>query len=140
LHALMGAVHGRVAYVVDATTQQTTAAAAFADGRGVCQDHAHIMIAAARALGMPARYVTGYLLLEGDEAEASVAHHAWAEAWVEELGWVGFDAANCLCPTDRYVRLAVGLDAASAAPIRGVRRGTGAEHLCVDVAVRLAGQ
>lgn len=63
--------------------------------------------------------------------------HAWMEGWVAELGWVGFDAANNLCPTDRYVRLAVGLDAVSAA-IRGVRRGSGAEEMAV--AVTLAGQ
>lgn len=144
LHTLMTAVHEEVAYVLDATTPQTTAAAAFAERRGVCQDHAHIMIATARSLGIPARYITGYLLLDdaenGDGAAVSVAQHAWMEGWVAELGWVGFDAANNLCPTDRYVRLAVGLDALSAAPIRGIRRGTGAEQLEVAVAVTLANE
>lgn len=138
MHALMAAVRDEVDYVLDATTPQTTAAVAFAEKRGVCQDHAHIMIAAARSLGIPARYVTGYLGLEDDAA--SVAQHAWMEAWIAELGWVGFDAANSQCPTDRYVRLATGLDAVSAAPIRGVRRGTGAERMDVAVAVTLGGQ
>ena len=64
--------------------------------------------------------------------------HAWMEGWVAELGWVGFDAANNLCPTDRYVRLTVGLDAVSAAPIRGVRSGSGAEEMAL--ALTLAGQ
>jgi transglutaminase-like putative cysteine protease len=103
------------------------------------------MIAAARCLGIPSRYLTGYLLLDdGDspagEAAASVAQHAWMEGWITELGWVGFDAANNLCPTDRYVRLTVGLDAASAAPIRGIRGGTGAERMEVAVAVALSDQ
>ena len=80
------------------------------------------------------RYVTGYLLLA--EPTAATAHHAWAEAWVEGLGWVGFDIANRICPTDRYVRLAAGLDAKGAAPIAGSRRGGGAERLAVSVEVR----
>jgi transglutaminase-like putative cysteine protease len=138
LHALMDAVNERVAYVGDSTDAHTTAAAAFIEGRGVCQDHAHIFITAARSLGIPARYVTGYLLLE--DGAGAAAHHAWAEALVEDIGWVGFDAANCLCPTENYVRLGAGLDAASAAPIRGVRRGSGGESLKVDVSVREIGQ
>lgn len=135
LHALMGRIRDRVDYVPGATAASTAAGEALAAGKGVCQDHAHIFIAAARHAGVPARYVTGYLLL-GSEAEAP-AHHAWAEAWVEGLGWVAFDVANRVCPTDRYVRLAVGLDAASAAPIRGTRRG-GSDEETLDVAVRVA--
>jgi transglutaminase-like putative cysteine protease len=134
LHHLLEAIAGRVAYVEDATHHGTTAADAFAAGQGVCQDHAHIFIAATRRLGMPARYVTGYLHVEGEATFA--ANHAWAEAFVPDLGWVGFDAANHICPTERYVRLACGFDAASAAPITGSRRGGGAESLSVDVVVR----
>lgn len=133
LHALMNAIRDRVDYVVGATSAETTAAAAFEAGEGVCQDHAHIFIAAARAINVPARYVTGYLLTETDETAA--AHHAWTEAWVEGLGWVGFDPANRLCPTDRYVRLAASLDAHYASPIRGSRRGGPHESLDVRVAV-----
>lgn len=138
MHALLALVQAQVEYLPDSTHSRTTAAEALATGRGVCQDHAHIMATAARHLRIPTRYVSGYLLLE-DEA-AAPAHHAWVEAQVGPLGWVGFDAANGLCPTDRYVRLTTGLDAPSAAPIRGVRRGAGAEQLAVDVAVRLAAQ
>lgn len=137
MHALMGAVHAAVAYTPDSTDSRTTAAEALAVGRGVCQDHAHVMLAAARSLGIPARYVTGYLLLE--DGAAAAAHHAWVEADIETLGWVGFDAANDLCPTERYIRLASGLDAQSAAPIRGVRRGGAGHSLHVDVTVTQSG-
>jgi transglutaminase-like putative cysteine protease len=134
LHALAAAVRDRVEYVKGATHAHTGAAEALSDGKGVCQDHAHIFISAARTLGIPARYVTGYLVVEGpDPANAS---HAWAEAYVEALGWVGFDVANRVCPTDRYVRLACGLDAGYAAPIVGSRRGGAGEHLDVSVAVQ----
>lgn len=138
LHALLASIHRAVAYDTDATHVLTTAAEAFSARRGVCQDHAHIYIAAARTLGIPARYVTGYLLVEGDET--AVAHHAWAEAYTENLGWIGFDAANGVCPTPNYVRLAVGLDAPSAAPVRGIMRGAGSERLTVEVVVKSAQQ
>lgn len=149
LHALSNAVRDRVDYVKGSTDAHTEAADALADGRGVCQDHAHIFIAASRTLGIPARYVTGYMLMQASQeqegsgqtqvqttANPAEAHHAWAEAWVESLGWVGFDVANRICPTERYVRLACGLDAASAAPIVGSRRGGGGETLDVSVAVQ----
>ena len=138
LHALLAAIHGAVAYDTDATHARTTAAESFRSKRGVCQDHAHIFIAAARVLDIPARYVTGYLCL--DQEGASVAHHAWAEAFTPNLGWIGFDAANGVCPTDHYVRLAVGFDAATAAPVRGTMRGAGSEALTVEVVVRDAQQ
>lgn len=133
LHGLLGAVRDRVEYVPGVTDAHTGAAEALADGRGVCQDHAHIFIAAARTLAIPARYVTGYLVLDG--GGTADAHHAWAEAWVEGLGWVGFDVANRVCPTDSYVRLAAGLDAGYAAPIVGSRRGGETETLDVSVTV-----
>jgi transglutaminase-like putative cysteine protease len=138
LHALAGMVRDRVDYVAGITGAHTGAAEALADGKGVCQDHAHIFISATRTLGIPARYITGYLLLQdaAPGAAPADAHHAWAEAWVESLGWVGFDVANRICPTDRYVRLAAGLDAAYAAPIVGSRRGGEGERLDVSVAVQ----
>ena len=134
LHELLGAVRDRVEYVPGATDTHTGAAEALAAGKGVCQDHAHIFIAAARTLAIPARYVTGYLMLDGQST--AEAHHAWAEAWVEGLGWIGFDVANRVCPTHNYVRLATGLDASYAAPIIGSRRGGETETLEVSVAVR----
>lgn len=134
MHALMKAINERVEYVVGATHAHTSAAEALKDGKGVCQDHAHIFIAAARVLGLPARYVNGYFYTEGDEP--AEAHHAWAEVWIQDLGWLGFDPANLICPTDRYVRLAWGLDSASAAPIRGTRWGGVEEALDVTVEVQ----
>jgi transglutaminase-like putative cysteine protease len=131
-HTLSDAVAGAIAYRPGTTKAQTTAAEALALGMGVCQDHAHVLIAAARHAGIPARYVSGYLLVTDDATEAA---HAWAELHVAGLGWVGFDPANECCPDDRYIRLGSGLDAQDAAPIRGISRGKGQESLDVTVAV-----
>lgn len=133
-HRLMNAVRDIVDYEVGTTHEHTSAIEAFEDGRGVCQDHAHIFIAAARSIGRPARYVNGYFYSGNDEP--AEAHHAWAEVWIDDLGWVGFDCANRVCPTDHYVRLATGFDAVSAAPIRGSRRGGAKEQLDVVVEVQ----
>ncbi|MGH8324759.1 MAG: transglutaminase-like domain-containing protein, partial [Steroidobacteraceae bacterium] len=100
LHRLCNGVRDHVDYLPNITDSETTAAEAFAHGAGVCQDHAHVMIAAARSLGYPARYVSGYLCpLDADMPAAS---HAWAEVFVDNLGWVGFDAANRQSPDERY--------------------------------------
>jgi transglutaminase-like putative cysteine protease len=132
MHALCGAVRDAIDYTPGATETRTTAAQALKQGSGVCQDHAHVFIAAARAIDVPARYVVGYLMAS-DAPQTET--HAWAEAHVPELGWIGFDAANRLCPTDRYVRLASGLDSADAAPIRGNVSGQGSERLEASVAI-----
>ena len=137
MHRLMHAVREAVDYEVGSTHSHTSAAEALADGKGVCQDYAHIFISSARVLGIPARYVNGYFL--SGTPDPSDAHHAWAEAWVEGLGWVGFDPANLMCPTERYIRLAKGLDATTAAPIRGNRRGGQNETLDVVVEVQQQG-
>jgi len=133
-HALMLAVHGRIAFRPGLTHAATTAAEALAAGIGVCQDHTHVFLACARHLGLPARYVSGYLLMADCSVEQA-AGHAWAEAFVEGLGWVGFDAANGVCPTEHHVRVAVGLDYRDTAPVRGLRQGGGAEALEVVVRV-----
>jgi len=132
--ALMHTVRGAVDYRIGATHAHSTAADAARDGEGVCQDHAHIFISAARHLGIPARYVTGYMVtLEGEPAEAS---HAWAEAFIEGWGWAAFDVANDMLPDERYVRVACGLDARDAAPVAGIRQGSAAaENLNVLVLV-----
>ncbi|MFN0115157.1 MAG: transglutaminase domain-containing protein [Paracoccaceae bacterium] len=138
-HRLSAAVSDAIAYRPGATEAHTTAAEALALGEGVCQDHAHALIAAARVLGMPARYVSGYLHIDSAD-DPNEAAHAWAELWVESLGWIGFDAANRCCPDDRYIRLGSGYDSRDAAPIRGIARGRGGETLDVSVAVRQAAQ
>lgn len=133
-HALAAAVAEAIEYKPGATHALTTAAEAMARGEGVCQDHAHALVAAARVAGLPARYVSGYML-DGREGPGEAAH-AWAEIHVEGLGWVGFDPANRCCPDERYVRLGCGFDAQDAAPIRGVARGPGSESMEVVVAVQ----
>lgn len=134
-HALAAAVTEAIAYEPGVTDAHTTAAEAVAQGRGVCQDHAHALIALAQAAGLPARYVSGYLLAAADAPAAGEASHAWTEIHLDGLGWVGFDAANGCCPDARYIRLGSGRDAREAAPIRGVSRGGGAEALTVEVVV-----
>ncbi|MDQ3289091.1 MAG: transglutaminase family protein [Pseudomonadota bacterium] len=131
LHRLSNAVRDHVDYRSESTDSCTTAGEAFAAGAGVCQDHAHVLISAARSLGYPARYVSGYLCPL--DASTPAASHAWAEVFVEDLGWVGFDAANRLSPDERYVRIASGRDYRDAAPVRGVRLGGIAETLDVTV-------
>jgi transglutaminase-like putative cysteine protease len=135
LHALSKAISERVEYLGGATDAGTTAEAALAGGRGVCQDHAQIFAACARLLGYPARYVSGYLAL--DDRIASDATHGWAEALVEGVGWVGFDPSNGISPDERYVRVATGPDSDACAPIRGLRRGGAAERLEVSVQVQV---
>ncbi|MDD9908797.1 MAG: transglutaminase family protein [Ahrensia sp.] len=124
LHSLSARIASDVAYEVGSTGPNTSAEEALAGSRGVCQDHSHIMIAAARLLGHPARYVSGYLMMN-DRIDQD-ATHAWAEVHVEGIGWVGFDVSNGHSPDERYVRVATGLDYAEAAPISGLRVGSGA--------------
>ena len=136
MHALMQAIHGKVAFDTRATTVATSAAQAFAQGRGVCQDLSHVFIACARRLGVPARYVSGHLA-RADGVVEQEASHAWAEAFIQDLGWVGFDVANGICPNAQHVRVATGFDYLGAAPVRGTRAGGGVEHL--NVRLRVSG-
>jgi transglutaminase-like putative cysteine protease len=139
LHTLLDTINREIAYDTDPTHTTTTAAEAFALRRGVCQDLTHIFIAAARQFGLPARYIGGHFChVEG--APLQEAGHAWAEAYVENLGWVGFDPANGISATDAHVRIAVGLDYLGAAPVRGHRFGGDGETLTVAVRVEQARQ
>lgn len=137
LHALIGAIYKKLRFDTASTDATTRAEEAFAQGHGVCQDFAHVFIAAARHLGVPARYVGGYLC-RSDGIEAQEAGHAWAEAYVPDLGWVAFDPAHGLCATDAYVRVAIGLDYLGAAPVRGIRYGGAGETMAVEVKVSQA--
>ena len=138
-HALSAAVSDAIAYRPGVTHAHTTAAEALALGEGVCQDHAHALIACARHRGIPARYVSGYLFAAQDGTPHEAAH-AWAELHIPGLGWVGFDPANRCCPDARYIRLGSGFDAQDAAPIRGISRGGAGEDMDVTVAVQQANQ
>jgi transglutaminase-like putative cysteine protease len=137
MHRLTSAIHGRMGFETSATVTDTTALEAFDAGHGVCQDFSHIFIAVSRALGIPARYVSGHLFRRDGQVLQEAAH-AWAEAWIEDLGWVAFDPSNGISADEAYIRVAAGLDYRDAAPFAGARRGGGTEELSVEVQVRLA--
>jgi len=137
LHALMTQINEHMTFDADPTNSGTSAMEAFVLKRGVCQDYAHIFIACARAGGVPARFISGHFH-RSDGAAQQQAGHAWAEAFVPNLGWIGFDAANCICTTDAHARVAIGLDYLGAAPVRGTRYGGGLETLDVRVRVEQA--
>jgi transglutaminase-like putative cysteine protease len=132
LHGLLDGLFENIAGDVAAPPAPANAAEAFARKRGAPKDLAHIFIGAAHTLGIPARFVRGYFRKPNAEADTS---HAWAEAHVPGLGWVGFDPSNGCCPTDGHVRVAIGLDSLGAAAVRGTRLGVGAETLAVAIRV-----
>jgi transglutaminase-like putative cysteine protease len=134
VHSLMTAINNDFRFMIGETTAATTALQAFKQKSGVCQDLAHVFVACSRSLGIPARYAGGYYLRTDTIDQA--AGHAWAEANVDGLGWIGFDPANGVCISDRYARVAVGLDYLDAAPIRGTRTGGSQEELTVAVEVK----
>ncbi|WOE76374.1 transglutaminase family protein [Alterisphingorhabdus coralli] len=133
-HTLSQMIRDAVTYSTGETHAETSAEEALKLGEGVCQDHSHIFVSAARLLGFPARYVSGYLMMD-DRVEQD-ATHGWAEAHIDGLGWVGFDISNGYSPDERYVRVATGLDYREAAPISGMRYGHGMETLSVELQVQ----
>ncbi len=130
---LAAAVHKAVRYKSGTSEVQDSAADVFKKGVGVCQDHAHVYIASCRSIGIPARYVSGYLYT-GDMND--VASHAWVDVWLgEEKGWRSMDVTHQRPATRTYCRLAVGRDYLDAAPVRGVRQGGGGEKMEATVLV-----
>ena len=136
LHEVMARVGRRIAYRTGVSTVETTAIEALARGAGVAQDTAHVFIAACRRLGVPARYVSGYLRNDDAELHVGRTSHSWAEAWVPGLDWVGFDPANGISPRGDSLRVAVGLDYRDAAPVSGRRVGFGDAKMTVEASVR----
>jgi len=134
LHGLSALIADNVVYQAGETNAETTSEAALGIGRGVCQDHAQIFVSAARQMHFPARYVSGYLMM--DDRTEQDATHAWAEVHLEGLGWVGFDISNGISPDDRYVRIAAGRDYRDAAPIAGMRFGNDDETLSVSIQIQ----
>jgi transglutaminase-like putative cysteine protease len=136
--ALADAVFEAVRYKSGTSDVQDSAAVAFKSGEGVCQDHAHVYIAAARAMGMPTRYVSGYLYT-GEPKD--LASHAWVDVWLgAELGWQSIDVTNKRPAVRTYCRLAVGRDYLDAAPVRGMRQGGGGEEMEANVLVAESAQ
>ncbi len=134
LHDLSASILKDAPYTLGQTGSATLAEDALKSGHGVCQDHAQIFVSAARAAGHPARYISGYLMMN-DRVDQD-ASHAWAEVHTDALGWVGFDVSNGISPDERYVRVATGLDSQDAAPISGLRMGTADEEMIVSVQVQ----
>lgn len=141
LQPLVDAVFARVSYVQGVTDVGHTAAEVLRQGQGVCQDMAHVFLACCRVHGIPARYVSGYLLTDATHA----ATHAWAEAWLPCArggagAWVGFDVTHQRLAGPELCRLAVGRDYDDASPMRGIHVGGAGEALAVHVAVQGADQ
>ena len=132
LEKMMHAILNHVEYIKGVTQVTTTASEAFQLRKGVCQDHAHIFIACCHVLNLPARYVSGYMFTEDGHLMQS---HAWAEVWLDKMGWQSFDVSNGCKVNDLYVRLAIGLDYKSASPVVGVRLGGGSEGMASSVII-----
>lgn len=133
IRRVVEAIHGRLRYEKGATDVTTNAEQALARGLGVCQDYAHLMLATCRILGLPARYVSGYVYAPG--SQVGVASHAWADVFVEGQGWVSVDPTNDAPQAERHVRVAVGRDYADLPPTRGVYKGNAKETLEVNVRI-----
>jgi len=130
--ALAEAICQAVKYEPGITDVTTAATEVLQMGHGVCQDHAHLFLACARGLGVPARYVSGYVYTADEHA----ASHAWADVWLHGRGWVSVDITNRQYASDCHCRLAVARDYDSASPVRGVRTGGGTESMAVKVQVQ----
>jgi transglutaminase-like putative cysteine protease len=128
---VMAAVRDALSYTPGATNVRTTAEEALMRGQGVCQDFAHLMIASCRSLGLPARYVSGYVF--SPRRGMAAASHAWTDVFTRESGWLSLDATHDSAQTDHYVRLAVGRDYADVPPTRGIYKGDGREAMAIDV-------
>jgi transglutaminase-like putative cysteine protease len=129
-------LHDRLDYQPGITDVGTVAGDALAAGRGVCQDYTHIMLAALRVLGIPARYTSGYFHPDGTPGEVGEqASHAWVEVWFPTRGWTGVDPTNDRVVDDSYIRVAYGRDYGDVSPVRGSYRG--AETSTMDVGVRV---
>jgi len=136
---LMRRIHADFTFDPQATTAATPLEQVFRQRRGVCQDFAQLQIACLRALGLPARYVSGYLETVPPPGQARLvgadASHAWLQLWCGEAGWIDLDPTNDLLPAERHITLAWGRDFADGSPLRGVLVGSGSHQLKVAVDV-----
>lgn len=137
LRKLTNAVYEYFDYAPQSTTVDTPIADVIAAKRGVCQDFAHVTLGLLRSIGMPCRYVSGYLFHRSDGLDRSSvdATHAWIEALLPQLGWVGFDPTNNLVAGERHIRTAIGRDYGDVTPTRGVYKGKADSELAVAVQV-----
>ncbi len=139
VNEVMGRIFNEFDYVPGATETGTPLETVVQQRAGVCQDFSHVMIAALRTVGIPARYVSGYLETQPPPGKAKLqgadASHAWVEAWTPATGWVGFDPTNNLLPSSRHVKICHGRDYFDVQPLKGIFLGTGTQCLHVEVDV-----
>ncbi|GAC1396007.1 MAG: transglutaminase family protein [Vulcanimicrobiaceae bacterium] len=128
-------IHANFDYDTKATTVRTAVDEALEKRAGVCQDFAHVMIAALRSEGIPARYVSGYVFRGDSRILGAEASHAWCEAYLPPFGWVGFDPTNDRLVNDHFVKIAIGRDYRDVSPVRGVYRGSTRSEMHVNVAM-----
>lgn len=134
--AIMAHINANWAYQPNTTSASTHLDEVMRDRRGVCQDFAHVMIGLCRALGIPARYISGYLYDgAGGHLRGAQASHAWCEVWLPKFGWFGFDPTNNTVADERYVKIATGRDYDDAAPIRGSFSGPPGATTALEVTV-----
>jgi transglutaminase-like putative cysteine protease len=138
MHTLMGALHDKCAFEPGETPAPRNAAEVFAAGKGSARELAQVFVAAARTLGLPARFISGFFL--GESEDNYRAHHAWAEVYVPPIGWIGFDPALGYCPRDEHLRIAQGLDYYGAAPRRGASFGYAREKATARLTFDIAPQ
>lgn len=140
LTRLMREMYARFEYSPRSTRVDSPIDDALQSRRGVCQDFAHVFLALVRPLGIPARYVSGYLFHDSDcqDRSSDGATHAWVEVLLPDLGWVGFDPTNDLVAAERHVRVAIGRDYADVPPTRGVYKGVSTLKSELAVAVSVA--
>jgi transglutaminase-like putative cysteine protease len=126
-------IHNSFQYAPRVTLASSPIDDVLRSGKGVCQDFTHLMIAILRSFGVPARYVSGYIHRPGKESQS----HAWCEAWLPDLGWLGIDPTNNHLIDERFVKVAVGRDFTDVPPNKGIYRGTAKETILVRVETRL---
>jgi len=130
IQSLGESVRARLTYEKKVTSARTPVGEALRLGRGVCQDFAHLYLGACRGIGLPARYVSGYVHQPGE-----VATHAWCQVWVNQVGWIDVDPTRGTFPGNDYVSIAFGRDYSDVPPNRGVWKGHADETICVTVKV-----
>ena len=133
LHELSSRISKKIQYTKGQTNIDTTAEMALKLGLGVCQDHVHAFLSVTRLLGFKSRYASGYLMMNDNTVQE--ASHAWAEVYVSNLGWVGFDVSNGISPNDQYVKLATGFDFSDVTPFSGIRYGDGNEKVSTRITI-----
>ena len=138
LHNLSLNIKSRIKYKKGTTNYKTTAEDAFEKGAGVCQDHTHIFLSLVRMYNLPCRYVSGLFIPKDNNINLSM--HAWAEVFIKDLGWIGFDISNGISPDERYVVISKGFDYNDVVPVRGIINGNFIENQNLELTIDILNQ